>query len=190
MKFSENEKILHDIKPEQKLIAIWFFTKCLTHGLATAFIPMMVWWFYATFANLSKVIIFEEYSFFIKMGLLLLGIGISISYLYNRALINTISYYVTDRKCVWSGGILRKVEHSVSYHKITDIERSQNLIEQILKLSTASLFTPGTSSMGAGLGARAKTMPELMFEGLAPEVSSQVSETINENVRKYGNPQP
>jgi len=187
MKFPSEEKILHELKPDVKLIFIWFFSKSLTHGLAAAFIPAFIWWGYVTFSNLSKGIFVEEFRFYLTVGLVLFGIGTSLSYLYVRALINTITYYVTDRKCVWSGGIVRKVEHSVSYYKITDVERSQNLIEQILEISTINIFTPGTSSMGTGLGARARTMPELRFEGLT--MSAEVAETINENVRNYGSSQ-
>jgi len=187
MKFSSSEKILHEIKPNAKLICIWFFTKCLTYGLATAFFPAFIWWGYVTFSNLSKGIIIDEFRFFLTMGLFLFGVGTCLAYLYVRALINSITYYVTDRRCIWTGGILRKVEHSASYIKITDVERSQNLIEQILSISTINLFTPGTSSMRQGLGAKARTVPELRFEGLM--TSEEVAEAINEGIRTYGSKQ-
>ncbi|MFL0797750.1 MAG: PH domain-containing protein [Cellvibrionaceae bacterium] len=188
MKFSSDENILHKIKPDAKLIYIWFFTKCITHGLATAFFPAFIWWGYATFSSLNKGIIIDEYGFFLTVGLFLFGAGSALSYLYVRALINSITFYVTDRRCIWTGGILRKVEHSASYIKITDVERSQNIAEQILKLSTINLFTPGTSSMGQGLGAKMRPIPELRFEGLL--TSEEVAETINDGVRRYGSKQP
>ena len=188
MKFSKEERIIHTLKPQTRLIVIWFFTKCVTHGFATAFFPAFIWWGYATFSNLSERIFVQEYGFFVLMGVIMFVLGALLSYVYNRYLIASITYFVTDRRCVWKGGIVRKVEHTVSYHKITDVERSRNLLEQILGLSTINLFTPGTSSMRMGAGARSQAIPELRFEGL--QKSEEASETINEQVRKYGAVQP
>lgn len=187
MRFSSEEKIIHKIKPDTKLMFIWFFTKSISHGFITAFVPTLIWVIYDLILNGNKVIFIESDGFFITIGFALFGIGSSLSYLYTRMLIKTITYYVTDRKCVWTGGIFRKVEHCASYHKITDVERSQNIIEQILKISTVSLFTPGTSSIVPAFNARTKTMPELKFEGITN--SDEVAQTINEHVRKYGSSQ-
>lgn len=188
MKFSKDEKIIHALQPQPRLIVIWFFTKCVTHGLATAFFPAFIWWAYVTFSNINKRIYIQEYGFFILVGAVLFILGTLLSYVYNRYLIASIKYYVTDRRCVWKGGIVRKIEHSVSYHKITDVERSRNLLEQILRISTINLFTPGTSSMRIGAAARSQAIPELRFEGL--QESEEASETINEQVRRYGAAQP
>ena len=188
MKLSKDEKVLYKLKPRQRLIVLWFFTRCFVHGLATAFFVGFSWWFYETFTNLKEGVIIEDPNYFILTGFLLFIFGSTLSYVYQRFLVTTIQYYITDRRCVWKGGIVRKVEHTVSYHKITDVERSQNLIEQVLKISTINLFTPGTASMRVGASARSQPVPELRFEGL--QHSDDEAEAINEQIREFGHAQP
>lgn len=188
MKLAKDEVVFHELKPSPKQIVIWFFTKCLTHGLATAAIPGFTWWIYATIVEANRGVILDAYDFFLLVAALLMVLGTALSFIYNRYLLASITYVITDRRCVWKGGIVRKVEHTVSFHKITDVECSRNLVEQILGLSTINLFTPGTSSMRVGAGAKSQTIPELRFEGLLE--SEDVAETINEQVRRYGGTQP
>ena len=88
----------------------------------------------------------------------------------------TYVYYITDKRCVFEGGILRRISHSVTYDKITDVEVSQDIIERALGIATLKIQT-------AGLGGKDKS--ELEFVGLtdaespAAEVSKlkQVLET-------------
>lgn len=184
MKLAKDEIIFHELKPENKLIVIWLFTKCLTHGTALAFIYFFICYTYTIVISKNSDIIFYEFKFYLLVCVLLTILGTTLSYIYHRFLLKTISYLITDKRCLYKGGIFKKIEHNVAYHKITDVERTQNLVEQILGLSTINLFTPGTASV-VGFGAKAKTMPELRFEGLA--VSDEQAETINDQVRKYGN---
>lgn len=101
--------------------------------------------------------------------------------IYCRVLRKTYVYYVTDQRCVFHGGILRRIERSVPYHKVTDVEMSQNIVERILDISTLKVFTPGTSSMQTSLfgGQRA----EISFDGLKDNETP--ASTINEILRKF-----
>ncbi len=184
MIFSGDETILHELTPEPRLMVIWFITRCITHGLATAFFTVFTFWFYLVFSGINKGVVVEEYSIIFVAGLSLFFIGAYTSLIYHRYLLKTISYYITDRRCLYKGGLIRHVEHTVSYHKITDVERSQNILERLLGISTINLFTPGTASVRMGAVGLAQPIPELRFEGL--KHSDAQAESINEHVRIHG----
>ncbi len=67
------------------------------------------------------------------------------------------------------------------YHKITDVESSQNIIERIIGISSLKIFTPGTASLPTSPfgGERA----EIMFVGLVDNETP--ANTINEIVIKF-----
>lgn len=189
MKFAKDEEILFEKKPNDRLIVIWLFTKCITHALALGFLFFMIFYFKWIITLTGKDIkTLPDFYHPFLFSVLIAIVGLLLSYIYHRYLIKTITYYITDRRCVWKGGIIRKVEHSVSYYKITDVERSQNIIEQLLGISTINLFTPGTSSMRMGAAAKSQPVPELRFEGLIE--SEDEAEAINEQVRKFGHSMP
>ena len=187
MKFSKDEEIIFEKKPNDRLIVIWFFTKCLTHAVAVGFLLFMIFYFQWIFSHIDEDIKeLPDASDLILFSILFAIVGLLLSYIYHRYLIKTITYYITDRRCIWKGGIIRKVEHSVSYYKITDVERSQNIFEQLLGISSINLFTPGTSSMRMGAAAKSQPVPELRFEGLVQ--SEDEAESINEQIRKFHSP--
>ena len=189
MKFSKDEEIIFEKKPNDRLIVIWFFTKCLTHAVAVGFLLFMIFYFQWIFSHIDEDIKeLPDASDLILFSILFAIVGLLLSYIYHRYLIKTITYYITDRRCIWKGGIIRKVEHSVSYYKITDVERSQNIFEQLLGISSINLFTPGTSSMRMGAAAKSQPVPELRFEGLVQ--SEDEAESINEQIRKFGHSMP
>ena len=189
MKFSKDEQIIFEKQPNDRLMVIWVFTKCLTHAVAIGFLFFMIFYFEWIFTRVGEEIKeLPDVSYLILFSVLLAIVGLLMSYIYHRFLIKTITYYITNRRCIWKSGILRKVEHSVSYYKITDVERSRNIIEQLLGISTINLFTPGTSSMRMGGGTKSQPVPELRFEGLVQ--SEDEAESINEQVRKFGHSMP
>ena len=185
MKLAKDERVLHKLNPTPRLMVIWFFRKILPHGIAlsllTAYVIVPV---LSLPSNKGDELVYTM-EFTLTLALIALVLGSTLSYIYHRYLLATLQYLITDRRCIWTGGLLLKKEHSVSYHKITDVERSRNWLEQLLNLSSISLFTPGTASMW---GYNKRPIPELHFEGLP--VSEDQAECINEQVRKYGMAQP
>ncbi len=179
MKLQEGENIVHELKPEPKILWIWFFTRCLPLciiGIATAGLV-------ATFLG-TETDVFESGSVlkWVIVGVLWVAFLTSIGVVYCIYLRRTYVYYVTTQRCVFHGGILRRVERSVPYHKITDVEMSQNIIERVLGISTLNIFTPGTGSMYPGSpfgGQRA----EVSFVGLTDNEAPAA--TINEILRKF-----
>ncbi len=75
---------------------------------------------------------------------------------------------------------MRRVERSVHYHKVTDVEMSQNIFERILGISTLNIFTPGTSSGG---GNSSFQKAEISFIGLKDNEGP--ANTINGILRKF-----
>ncbi|MES9950699.1 MAG: PH domain-containing protein [Candidatus Thiodiazotropha sp.] len=183
MKFGSDEKVIHHLQPENRLIIMWAFTKCLTQGLSAGFFFFMLFYFKWIFSMSGKDInVLPEYGDLILFSIIIAIFAFALSYIYHHYLIKTINYYITNKRCIYVGGLLKKVEHSVSYNKITDVERSRNIVEQILGMSTINLFTSGTTSMRAPM--RSQPLPELSYIGLVN--SEDEAETINEYVRKFG----
>ena len=181
MKLQDGEQKIHELHPEKNILGIWFFSKVIFSTFFAAFITFWCFGFFggmflaATRAD-SKLI-------FITGGIAGLFIGISflfIGLIYCIYLRRTYIYYITNQRCIFHGGIIRKVERSIPYHKITDVEQSQNILEQILGISTIKLFTPGTASTwGTPFGGQ---RAEITFSGLKDNETPAI--TINEYIRK------
>ena len=179
MKVQDGEEILHELVPEKNILWIWLFAKALPAGVAgagAAFLLGAVSGFWFTFDG-------EPDFSFIRgiVGAIILGLGLFILVLiYCEFLRRTYVYYITNQRCVFHGGILKRIERSVYYHKVTDVERSQNIIERILGISTLNIFTPGTSS-------RSENSPfpkaEISFVGLKDNEGP--AEAINGILRKF-----
>lgn len=172
MKPQEGEDIIHQLRPEPNILVIWFFTKCLP----TAFIGGFI-----TFIAFSVLLrdIFLGVSIIVSViaPIILILVLIYCSYLRS-----TYIYYVTNQRCIFHGGILRRIERSVPYHKITDVEMSQNIIERVLGISTLNIFTPGTGSMYQGSPFRGQKA-EISFVGLKDNETP--AESINQILRKF-----
>lgn len=101
---------------------------------------------------------------------------------YLAGLRRTYRYLVTNQRCVLAGGLLIRRRRSVHYHKVTDVEVSQNPIERLLGLGSLKLYTAGTSSFTAypwGPWERA----EITFEGL--QDPAQPEQIVNQTLKRY-----
>jgi uncharacterized membrane protein YdbT with pleckstrin-like domain len=179
MKLQDDEECLHELVPEKNILWIWLFTKVLPVGLAGGAAGFGLVGISGSFFNFGR-----EFGFsFIGgiIGAILLGLTLFILVLvYYEFLRRTYVYYITNQRCVFHGGIIRRVERSVYYHKITDVEMSQNIIERLLGISTLNIFTPGTSSRG---GNSSLQKAEISFVGLKDNESP--AETINGILKKF-----
>ena len=170
---------------------IWAFTKCLVHGFASGFFLFSIVYMYIGVISTSKATSKDDIMFIFSMDMLLVCsimafLGFVISLIYHRYLIKTINYVITNKRCIYVGGILRKVMHSVNFGKITDVEISQNIFEQILGVSTLGLFTAGTASVNPrNLN---KPIPELCFTGL--DLVEDVGQYIIENLPTHSSHTP
>ena len=172
MKLQEGEKILHELRPESNILVIWFFTKCLILPIIVAVPSSFLFGF-----GIS-----ESSKAFVTLGLIFLilaPVALILLFAYCICLKATYAYYITNRRCVFCGGIIHKIQRSAPYHKITDVEMSQNIIERMLGISTINIFTPGTGSIqGSGI-----QKAEISFTGLKDNETP--AETINEILQKF-----
>jgi uncharacterized membrane protein YdbT with pleckstrin-like domain len=134
MKLANDERVVYELNPSAKLIYIWTFTKCLVHGFASGFFLYFIVYIYIGVISTSKATSKGDIMFVFSLDMLLVCsiaafLGFVISIIYHKHLIKTISYVITNKRCIYSGGILRKVMHSVNFGKITDVEISQNILE-------------------------------------------------------------
>ncbi len=183
MRLQEGENIIHELRPEPKVLWIWLFTKCIPFAFVGAF---LTFWCFAFFGGMFAVATKSDSPWPIVNGgiaaLIVAPILFIIGLIYCKYLRQTYVYSITNRRCVFQGGILRRVERSVPYHKITDVEMSQNIIERIFGISSLKIFTPGTGSMYPAFpfgGQRA----EISFVGLRDNETPAI--TINEILRKF-----
>ena len=208
MRLDDGEKLELDIKPDEKLLVVWFFTKTITYSIATMFFVFMGLFFINTIAltseenteNKTEIIQKKtstektedvnvkeiEHPFSIMVDywpwalalVVLASILIQIYLIYLR---KTYRYIITNRRCIFVGGIIKRIERTVPYKKITDIQRSQNILERTLGIWNVQVFTPGTASMQIG---QAKARAELNFDGLLN--SEDVYEIINKHTQLNG----
>ena len=177
MKVQEGEEMLREVRPERAVLLIWLFSKALPVGLVGAAAG------FGLFGLLSGVIFgYGGFSFTGGIaGAVIVGAGFFVPVMiYCEFLRRTYVYYITNQRCVFHGGIIRRIERSVHYHKVTDVEMSQHIIERILGISTLNIFTPGTSSRA---GESSFQKAEISFVGLKDNESP--AETINGILRKF-----
>jgi len=178
MKLHEGERLLHELRPRAGLLVIWFFTKCLPVTFVAAFASGTL---FSAFAAISGAAAGSECPFplvgstLVAASLLPVAI-LLVALVYCGFLLRSYIYYITDQRCVFHGGILRRVERSVPYHKVTDVEISQHIGERILGISKLQIFTPGTGSM-MGYPFSGQQRAEISFVGLKD--SETPAETIN-----------
>ena len=179
MKLQDGEQMLHELMPEKNILWIWLFAKALPVGLVgggAGFGLVGVSGIIFNFGGES------DFSFIGGIvGAIIFGLGfLLLAMVYCEFLRRTYVYYITNQRCVFHGGIIRRVERSVHYHKVTDVEMSQNIIERILGISTLNIFTPGTSSRGSDSSFQ---KAEISFVGLKDNESP--ADTINGILRKF-----
>jgi uncharacterized membrane protein YdbT with pleckstrin-like domain len=161
------EKILHQDNPDKSMLVFWFFKSMA--------LSLILFWPLTMFGSILLV----PLKSFIGVGFMLLFFFLAftilfvITFLYHVYLRKTYEYYITNQRVVFKGGILLKRLRSVPYHKITDVEVSQNIIEQFLNLSTLRLHT-------AGMGT---AMAEIRFIGIKD--ASTPEKAITRELNKF-----
>ena len=177
MEMQSDEKILHEIRPARQVLVLWLFTRRLPIAVVLSIMGGIAPMFIITISRgiISSVLVLL--GVLLAVGVLLLVCGLS--FIYCVFLRRTYVYYVTNYHCIFEGGIIRRVQHFVSYRKVTDVEISQNIIEKFLGISTLKIFTPGTSSFEPSGSPRA----EIEFVGL--KESATPAKTINGLLRMH-----
>lgn len=211
MKLDSGEELELEVRPDQKILFMWFFSKTLIYSIAAMFFVFMGLFFINTISLVSsqegdsKVELAEptsdlnedgkdeatkkgkiEHPFQVmadywEWALALVGMAAVVIQLYLHFLRKTYRYIITDRRCIFVGGILKRVERTVPHKKITDIQRSQNIIERMLGIWNVQVFTPGTASVQIG---QAKARAELNYDGLVN--SEEVYEAISRHTQLHG----
>lgn len=185
MKLQEDEKIIHEMRPARAILVMWFFSKCILPAFVGVFITF---WCFAFFGGVLAARAASDSPWPIVRALIAApvvgGVVLFLALIYCVHLRRTYVYYVTNQRCVFHGGILRRVERSVPYHKVTDVETSQNIVERAFGISKLNIFTPGTASvMPTPFSPFGGQRAEISFVGLAD--SETPAETINEILRKF-----
>lgn len=182
MRLQQGENIIHELRPEPQVLGIWFITKCVPTACVGAFLSI---WCFGVLGGIFAITRMSRSPWPFESGFIMaLIVGpmlLIFGLIYCIYLRRTYVYYVTNQRCIFHGGILRRVQRSVPYHKITDVEMSQNIIERALGISSLKIFTPGTASMRVSPFAAQRA--EISFVGLAD--SEPPAATINEILKKY-----
>ena len=178
---NDGEKILWQGRPEASVLGVWFFTKVIGTALIASF---LTFWSLGVFGGIWAAATNEGQGF---NPLSSIGQALRIvvplcalaAFAYVVALRKTYQYFVTNQRLVFIGGLLMKKRRSVHYHKVTDVEVSQNFLEQLLGIRSLKIFTAGTSSMGGWGWERA----EITFAGL--KEADTAEQIVNSTLKSY-----
>ena len=121
MQLQDGETLLLEIHPERSVLKIWFFTKCVTTALLSAF---LTYWALAFFGGMifeSNFGFVHGTSFAIPVAIIVLIVAI----IYIHFLQKTYIYTVTNKRINFQGGILRYADRSIQYERITNVEKAR-----------------------------------------------------------------
>jgi uncharacterized membrane protein YdbT with pleckstrin-like domain len=163
MRLLSAETIILEARPSRRVTSVWLFTKALPIAFMTAVTTFIIWMIVNAPAQRGMP---TAYPF--STGLLLV-VGAFVAawlcaHVYNVYLARTYVYYLTSQRFIIEGGILRRTAHAVEHRRVTDVQLSQNAIEQMFALGSVNLSTPGTANVGSN--SKNRSMPELRLEGL------------------------
>jgi uncharacterized membrane protein YdbT with pleckstrin-like domain len=166
--FSEDEKILYESRPDSKNLWVWLFTKVIGVGILLLFISFI---FFMNF-YLTEKMTNPESLINLTNPIIIFIILLILIFLYQIPLLKTYYFYITNKKIILKGGIFIKRKKTIPFHKITDIEISQNIIEQIFNLYKINVHT---ASQGGPIA-------EISFFGLKePKIPEKIINQILNN---------
>lgn len=181
IKLQEGEQILFEGRPEKKILAMWIFTKVMLMSILFSFITfyilMLLFVFFIAIPSGNKNVPFPHYLW--KVALILAPVWFLLLLIYYKNLKKTFHYFITNQRCIFEGGIFVKRLRNVPYHKITDVEINQNIIERFIGLYSLKIFTPGTGSVGVPGFEKA----EIVFCGLLD--AQKPASIVQEMLKKY-----
>lgn len=163
MRLLPAESVILEARPSPRVAWVWLFTKALPAALLFAGAAIFVWLILDSPPERGAPRPYSGTAGVAFVGSCFLGC-LLVMQGYNVFLARTYLYRVTSHRFIFAGGILRKTTHAVEHRRATDVQFSQNLIEQVLSLSCVNLSTPGTVNGGAN--GKNRSMPELRLEGL------------------------
>jgi len=170
------EQVLWEGRPEKRIYVMWLLTRVVLMSLVIcgilAYLTVIACVVYAAAHYMKKPVFILVPSLLIFSAPVVLACAL----FYYRHLLETFHYIVTNQRCVFEGGIFVRRRRSVPFHKITDVEVNQNIIEQGLGIWSLKIFTPGTGSVGVPGFEKA----EIVFCGLldADKPASIIQDTL------------
>jgi membrane protein YdbS with pleckstrin-like domain len=178
-----SESLILEARPSPNVVWVWLFTRALPAAFMMGGFAFFAWIFIDTRAGRGAP---PPYTF--SAGIMFVSgwfiFGWLAAHIYNLFLVRTYLYRVTSHRFVFAGGILRRTTHAVEHRRVTDVQFSQNILEQALSLGCVNLSTPGTVNGGAS--GKNRSMPELRLEGLVD--GAAVFEAITNCVRASHGP--
>ena len=129
MQLLPNESLLFEARPVPGLSLVWLFNRALAFAIYGAGLAFIGWIFFNSPPERGKP---PPYPFALGWAVVAVAFGLSwlLAYAYCRALVKTFRYQVTSQRFIFSGGIVRRVIHAVEHRRVTDVQLSQNPIEQ------------------------------------------------------------
>ncbi|MFH1621853.1 MAG: PH domain-containing protein [Candidatus Omnitrophota bacterium] len=163
IRLREGEQILFEARPEKKIFVMWILTKVIPTCIFASF---FIIWVTLLFGGIFFCAIKgnKEPPFYLLLPLFIffLPLIFMLATFYYKELRKTYRYVVTNQRCIFEGGIVVRRLRNVPYHKITDVEINQNIIERVLGIFSLKIFTPGTGAVGMPGFEKA----EIVFYGL------------------------
>lgn len=188
MQLDTNEILEAEFKPDKQVLVIWFLKKSLLYAFVMALVVSVGFMLFTSIEQISTCQqeqgcesseALHPFSYLFSHPLHLIGIGLAAAtlvQLYFIYLRRTYRYLVTNKRCIFVGGILVRIERSIPFQKITDTQKSQNIIERMLGIWNVQVFTPGTASLPVG---QLKARAEINFDGLTSQQADDLYARLN-----------
>jgi uncharacterized membrane protein YdbT with pleckstrin-like domain len=167
------ERILYRGEPKKNIWIYWTLSSGLgILFIATFFLFIGVYFFmtYRNYMDYNKVLgAFPLTNILILFAVLLFIIIV----IYNYYLRKTYKYIITSKGVIFEGGIIYRFKKNVPFHKITNAEVTQGLIQRAFGFWDLHVHTAGTGGF----------LAEIVFSGL--EKSEKPRDIILKILKKY-----
>jgi uncharacterized membrane protein YdbT with pleckstrin-like domain len=179
---SEGEHVLWSGGPAPAVLGVWLFTRVLPATFTSTFLTFWAFAFFGgmwAFATANKG--FDPFTRAWPALTVVVPAALVASAVYCTRLRGTYRYFATNQRVIFVGGVLLRRRRSVHYHKVTDVELSQNVLEQLLGIGTLKLFTAGSSGFNPWGGW--KDRAEVSFPGLDDPATPE--RIVNQALKAY-----
>jgi len=180
VKLFEGESIIIQSHPQATVLVGWIFTKSILYTFLAMFLTIWSFGFFGgTFGFYFGLSVedFHPISSGVPVAIKVAAIVFPLSFPYLYFLQRTFQYIVTNKRCIYRGGFIKRMEYSIPLHKVTDVEKSENIIENMLGVATVKVFAC-TPSENFSFFSRQPS--EIVYEGLSD--AEKVADVINKQI--------
>lgn len=159
----EQEEVLWEGRPHIVNL-VW---RLIFSAILLVIVTPFVWF-------LQSIMFFLQSSYGLIITVVIYGV-IALNILYQYLLYKSYEFKITNLNVIFKGGVLLKKVRKAPLQKITDVGRTQSIIQRLFGVFDVHIHTAGTGT----------PVPEVKFFSL--ENPDQLESTLNQIMVKYQN---